>query len=157
MIHRLSPCKINLLLNILGKREDGFHDPAPPPDGSTASPLPHSDRPRCHRPNQNRIDSEHPHPPFWPARPTIPVALWANRGIFHTRSHLSGGAGSNPIDQAMWSIHLAMNLSCGRYEAGFSRGVQSLFKEFAGRWNQRPQGAQGFIDRVNRPAILLSD
>jgi len=26
MLHRLSPCKINLLLNILGKRPDGFHE-----------------------------------------------------------------------------------------------------------------------------------
>lgn len=26
MIQKLSPCKINLLLNILGKREDGFHE-----------------------------------------------------------------------------------------------------------------------------------
>ena len=26
MIQKLSPCKINLLLNILGKRDDGFHE-----------------------------------------------------------------------------------------------------------------------------------
>ena len=26
MLHRFSPCKINLLLNILGKRSDGFHE-----------------------------------------------------------------------------------------------------------------------------------